>query len=1357
MEIKDQEIKKVKGRKGGSSEAHQPVEQQNNLLSTSYAKVLMAVAEGPLSSTPSGQDIYLGGTPLIGPSGIENFGGVKWEWRSGTTDQTYIQGMPETAHELTIGYTLENVPYSRLITDSSLDAMRVTLQWPALLRSKTNGDVVGYKIEYAIDVSTDGGQFVETLKTAVDGKTNTSYERTHRINLPKEGSSWTVRVRRITAKSTDSKIQDTMTVKTVADVVDAKLRYPNTALLYLEFDAQLFGGTSIPKISVKVKGRQVRIPTNYDPEGRTYSGIWNGSFKWGYTNNPAWVLLDICTNERFGLGGRLSVDDIDIYTLYQIAQYCDVLVSDGAGGQEPRYTYNGFMQSRAEAWQVLRDIVTRFNGMLHWNGSKLVATADMPVNVASVQTYGRSQVIDGKFTYSTPSEKTIFTSAVISYDDPSNHYETAKEAVNDLNLIARWKTWAQTDITAIGCTSRGEAQRLGKYTMITNSLNRIVNFDLGMQGYLPTPGQVIGIADETLAGESLAGRIHSATATVVTLDRDSTANVGDILYVNMANGITGEGRTVKSVSGRDVTVTAAYSEVPNTELGWYLEKSDLKSQLFRVSKVTWDEENNKFTIVASQYEDSKYAAVDTGARLESRPITKIPAGGQEPPAEVLIDSYSFVEQTLAVTTMRVNWEPVEGAMNYEAQWRKDGGDWVNVGQTASTGFEVKGIYKGDYQARVRAINAIAVKSLWKESVNTPLEGKAGTPPSLAALIPSGMLFGIRLDWLFPEGAEDTLLTTIMYSPTSNFEQAILLGDFSYPTNSHEMHGLKAGQRFWFWGRLTDRSGNVGPWKPLESENGIEGSSLINDDGQYNDYFAKLISETALDDLLYEKIGLIDGVGPGSVNERIDAVNDRLEGEIADLEEQIKNVTDALVYDPAKTYVDGDIVRLGNRFYQALQAVPLDTPPPNGTYWKDIGVILEEAQAVVTQVDLNTQAIEHINGEVVASAQRIESMQASYRDDDGTGDLDGAMNGYANKAAIIQERNIRVTADEAFASQLTVIKSEVAANKGQISTLETTMANEDEALAERIDALSAQVGEDIQAQITSEQTARATADSALGTRIDTVSASIATETGNRNAAITSEQTARVNADGALGTRIDTVQSDMATEKTRVNALVQSEATTRTNADSALGTRIDTVQANMLTTTQVNALIQTEATARVSADNALGTRIDTVQATAAGNTAAIQTVSTAQATTAGKVNTSWAVKMEVNSQGQYVAAGIGLGIENGPAGLQSQFLVRADRFAVVNGTNTTTTAPFVVSGGQVFISQALIGTGWITNAMIGDTIQSNNFVAGSTGWRLNKSGVLEFNGTTAGSGRLTINNNVVQVFDSAGTLRVRLGMW
>lgn len=462
--------------------------------------------------------------------------------------------------------------------------------------------------------------------------------------------------------------------------------------------------------------------------------------------------------------------------------------------------------------------------------------------------------------------------------------------------------------------------------------------------------------------------------------------------------------------------------------------------------------------------------------------------------------------------------------------------------------------------------------------------------------------------------------------------------------------------------------------------GVEGQSLINDNGQYNDYFAGLIAATALDKELYDRIELIDGNGPGSVNER-------LENAVADLEDQIQNITDALVYDPTKTYTLGDIVRMGNKLYQAQDNVPIESPPPNVVYWKDVGTILEEANATASQVLINTVNIEVIDGKLTSTVSQIESLQATYRDDDGVGDQDDAIAGFNSRAQIIEERAVRVNADEAFASQLVVIKSEIDENTAQISTLEETTA---------------------------------TADSALSVRIDSLTSTVNTGNATLNAAITSEQTARVTADTALGTRVDVVTASLAT-----------------------------------TSSTLNAAITTEQTARVNADSALGSRIDTVQATAGANTASIQQVSTAQATTDGKVNTAWTLKMEAQSNGQYVAAGIGLGIENGPAGLQSQFLVRADRFAVVSGLNGTTAAPFVVQGGQVFISQALIGTAWITNAMIGDVIQSNNFVSGSTGWYIRKDGYFEMNAQN-GAGRMVLTGGALKFYHANGVLGIDLSI-
>ena len=1233
------------GSKGGEQKQHTPVETPNNLLSVAYAKVLLAVGEGELAGTPTGNDIYLNGTPLTGPNGESNFGGVTYEWRSGTQDQTYIQGMPEVSNEISINFDLkQGTPWVRQITKTNLSAARITVSIPALYQQKSNGDTVGYTVSYNIEISTDGGAYQLYEPVTISGKTNTTYERTHRINLPKDpASGWSIRVVRTTPNSESSLIQDSTTIKSFTEVVDAKQSYPNTALLFVQFDSKLFGNGNIPKISVRVKGRVIRVPDNYDPEARTYNGVWSGTFKWAWTDNPAWIFFDLVTNERFGLGNRININQVSKWDLYEIAQYCDVMVDDGTGDGtlEPRYTCNVYIQQVAEAWTVLRDICSIFNGMTYWDGSQFVAVADKPEPVENIPTFSRSNIV-GMFDYPSTDERSIYTSALISYDEPTDHYNTQVEASWERSEILRWKGDRQASINAIGCTSRGEAQRKGKYTLLTNMLNRTVVFRTGLQGLDKNvhPGNIIGVADPLIAGKPFTGRLVSGTSLVVTLDRDTEAKAGDKLYIASKSG--GQvGRTINSVSGRVITVNSSYLEVPQKDAVWYLEASDLKSQLFKVTKVSQPEES-VFEITAIEYNESKFDAIDNGARLEPRPISKTPPSFITPPNPITVTASTFIEQTMAVTTMTASWERVENALLYEGQFRVGQGDWVELGTTGANEFNVKGIYTGDYVVRVRSINALGVKSIWGMSATTALNGKVGAPPTVAFLQTTPEFFGIELIWGFKENSEDTSRIEIMYSETTSFEQSIKLGDYSYPQSSHTLTGLSAGKTFYFWCRLIDRTGNIGAWYPSETGIGIQGQSKINDNGEYNEYFAELISETALDKTLFDRIELIDGPSTlaGSVNQRLDDA-------VADLESQIDNITDALVYDPTKTYVTGEIVRLGNKLYQAQENVPVNTPPPNILYWKDVGTILEEANALAARVDVVEVDIAEIDGKLTSTVTTIQSMQAAYREDDGVADQEDAINGWNTKASISTEREVRASADEAFAKELVSFKAELDGNTASITDLTQVVATNESATATRFTSMQVQVDGNT-AGITSEQSARATA-----------------------------------------------------------------------------------------------------------DNALSTRIDTVTATAGSNTAAIQTVSTAQATTDGKVNTSWTLKMEVNSQGQYVAAGIGLGIENGPAGLQSQFLVRADRFAVVNGVDTTTAAPFVIQGGQVFISQALIGTGWITNAMIGNVIQSNNFVSGTSGWQINKTGTFEMNGSN-GSGKMTLTGTYLRFYHPNGVLGIDLSL-
>lgn len=1270
----------IEGSKGGEPKQHTPVETPNNLLSVARAKVLVAVGEGQMAGNPTGRDIYLNGTPLIGPDGTNNFGGVKWEWRDGSQDQTYIQGMPEVSNETTVSHTLTMAsPWVRQITKTSLSAVRITLALPALLQQLSNGNTVGYSVSYAIDVSTDGGSYVEYGSYTISGKTNTTYERTHRVDLPQNpNAGWSIRVRRLSAESQSSNVQDSISIKSYTEVVDLKQSYPNTALLFVEFDSRLFGSGQIPRISVETKGRIIRVPSNYDPEYRTYSGIWDGSFKWAWTDNPAWVFLDIVTQERFGLGNRVDLNQVSKWELYDIAQYCDVMVDDGSGSgrKEPRYTCNVYIQQVTDAWQVIRDICSIFNGMTYWDGNRFVAIADKPAPIENIPIFSKSN-INGRFDYQTTDERSIYTSALISYDEPTDHYNTQVEASWERSEIVRWNGDRQVSLAAIGCTSRGEAQRKGKYTLLTNMLNRSVIFRTGLQGLdeKVLPGNLIGVADPLIAGRPFTGRLVSGTAQVVTLDRDTEAKAGDVLYIMLRDGKQ-QGRTVRSVSGQVITVTAPYTEVPQKNSVWYLEASDLKTQLFKVTKVTTPDES-VYEITAVEYNESKYNAVDTGARLEERPVSKVPPSFISPPKPISVTASSYVEQTMAVTTMLVSWDSVENAVLYEGQFRVGQGDWVPLGTTGANEFNVQGIYSGSYLVRVRSINAIGIKSIWGMSETTVLVGKDGLPPSVSFLQPTPMFFGIQWDWGFPPNTDDTSRTEIMYSETQSFEQALKLGDFAYPQASHTMTGLTAGKRFYLWARLIDRTGNIGPWFPNENSTGIIGQSLLNDNGQYNEYFAGLISDTALDKKLYDRIELIDGNGPGSVNER-------LEDAVADLESQIQNITDALVYDPTKSYLQGDIVRLGQKLYQAQKDVPEGMTPPNDEYWKDVGTILETANNLASQVELNTTNIEVIDGKLTSTVTSLESMQAAYREDDGTGALDDAIAGWNSRSQIIEEREVRASADEAFASELVIFKAEIGENTAKITTLNQVVADNESATSTRLDALEAQVGDDIQAAI------------------------------------------------------------------------RTEAEVRATADEALATRIDTVEAGLITDVEVKALVQVETDARVSADEALATQITTVQAEVGDNKALIQEVSEAQVTTDGKIDASWTLKMELQQDGKYVAAGIGLGIENGPAGLQSQFLVRADRFAVVGGTESTEVAPFVVENGQVFIRSALIEEGSIDMLKIGSNLQSSNYVENETGWAFRPDGTFQMMGNSPGGNKLMINNSGVFVFYPNGVKAIDLSV-
>lgn len=872
----------IKGRKGGGSKKRTPTEQPDDLQSVAKAKILLALGEGEFAGGLTGKDIYLDGTPLENADGSQNFSGVSWEFRPGTQAQTYIQGIPGTENEISVGLEVSSkTAWTHTFTNTQLSAVRFRLKWPSLMKQEDDGDVVGNTVRYAIDLQTDGGAWQTVLETAVSGKTTTGYERSHRIDLPQACSTWTLRLRKISPDANSVKTGDVMTLQSYTEVIDAKLRYPNTALLYIEFDSSQFNG-SIPQISCEPRGRVIRVPDNYNPETREYTGVWTGGFKWAWTDNPAWIYYDIVIADRFGLGNRLSSANISKWTLYQIAQYCDQLVPDGRGGDgmEPRYTCNVYVQERNDAYTVLRDFAAIFRGMTCWNGEQIVVLADMPRDVDF--TYTRANIV-GKPRYSSSSSQVRYTNALVSWSDPDNAYADAMEPAFIPELVSRY-SFNQLEMTAIGCTRQSEAHRKGLWGILTNNKDRMVEIDVGLDGRIPQPGYIIALADELLAGRVNGGRISAVNGRVITLDRDVDAKPGDRLQLNLPSGIS-QSRTIQAVNGRrQITVTTAYSETPERECVWAIESDDLFLQQYRVTGV---KENNDatLTITGVAHDPDKFARIDTGAIIDQRPVSVLPAGNQSPPDDIVITSRSVVNQGISVETMQVNWSAVSGAIAYEAQWRRNDGNWINVPRSSTTSFEVSGIYAGRYLVRVRAINAAEISSGWAYSEEKTLTGKVGEPLAPLALATRSLVHGVQVSWEFPTGSGDTLRTELQYSKNQDGSAPMPLSDVAYPGKSYQQMGLSMGAEFWYRARLVDRLGNESPWTGW-----VQGMASDN----FDDYYENLtdaIKDTAAWEETQRTISETQE-GIRNTQQELEQTAEELRQEAADQAKQVSQNIDA---------------------------------------------------------------------------------------------------------------------------------------------------------------------------------------------------------------------------------------------------------------------------------------------------------------------------------------------------------------------------------------------------------------------------------------------------------------------------------
>lgn len=825
----------IKARKGGSSKPRTPVEMPDNLISKDKIKLLLAVSDGEVVNDFSLKQLHFGGVPVQNEDGTFNYEGVIAEFRPGTQTQDYIQGFSESSAEFQVAREVtHNTPYTLTVSNKNLSAIRFRLLWPRVLTQKDNGDMVGSVVEYKIEMAVDGASYQTYLTGKIDGKNTTGgYDRSIRVNLPQNFTSQVlIRVSRVTPDADGVKVVDAFRVESYAEVIDAKFRYPLTAMLYVEFDSDLFQN-QIPTISLKKKWKIIQVPSNYDPINRTYSGTWDGVFKWAWSNNPAWVLYDLIMNQRYGLDQRELGIPVDKWSLYEVAQYCDELVPDNRGGMEPRYLMDVVVQSQVEAFQLVRDICSAFRGMTFYNGESLSIIVDKPRD--PVYLFTADNVVDGVFVRTFPSEKTMYTSCNVMFDDEENQYEQDVEPVFNPDAAMRFGH-NPTSITAIGCTRRTEANRRGRWILQTNLSATTVSFSTGLEGMIPSCGDVIYVADphwQSAFNLVLSGRVMEVSGVQVFLAYRCDAKAGDTLILNTDDGKPVR-RTIASVSadGKTLTLNVGYNFDVAPDSVFLIESDQLAAEQYVVTRIEKGSDDDEFTfaITATQYDPNKYDAIDNGVITDGRPTSVVDPDSMGAPKDLTISSFSRIVQGMSVETMVIGWSAVQYAKLYEVQWRKDGGNWNNVPRTATTQVDIEGIYAGEYQARVRCISGGNVASPWSELATATLTGKVGAPKGPINLFASdNEIFGIRVKWAMPEGSEDTAYIELYQSQSGTDQDASLLTLIPYPASEYWHSILPAGYVNWYKARSVDRIGNVSAWTDYARGMSSTDVSIITDE------------------------------------------------------------------------------------------------------------------------------------------------------------------------------------------------------------------------------------------------------------------------------------------------------------------------------------------------------------------------------------------------------------------------------------------------------------------------------------------------------------------------------------------------
>ena len=1107
------------GKGGGSSRVAQ--EDPNTLRSKNVANVIDLIGEGPIYGLVDGlRSVYLDGVPVQNNDNSFNYNGLTLMTRQGYPDQTALPGMSNVQTEFPVSKEVRNdAPITEGFVNAEADVVNVKVQVQSLtFQEKDTGDLKGSLVAFAIDIRDgDDATWQKMVHKTLKGKTTSPYQTQFKIRLPSGGGpNWQVRVRRLTPDDQGTNISNDLYFVSMTAIIEAKLTYPNSALIGFRADASQFG-TSIPERAYLIRGLIINVPSNYNPITREYTGTWNGTFKKAWTNNPAWILYDLVTNTRYGAKQK----QFDKWGLYAIGQYCDEMVPDGYGGMEPRFTCNAAITAQEDAYAAIDSMASVFRGMIYWSSSEISAVADRPGT--SKVTFTRANIVDD-FVRQGTSMKARHSVVLVTWNDPEDEYQKTIEMVTDQEMIEKWG-WRQTEITAFGCTSRGQARRAGKWIMYSEKYEtETVSFAGTSDAMVLRPGDIITISDPAVSGVRLGGRLKETGTSTLTLDRIDGINTDDdwSITVTMPDG-SSETREILSFEGNTVTLDYVLQEAPVNGAVWTLSSSDVQPELFKVISLSDPGVEMQPKITAVSHNPGKYALVEEDIPLPERPVSLLPTGRISPPSNLTAVEHTYLEGSRKAQGIVVSWTPSEDprVLSYRLEAIASGEyDWKEVYSGAGVEHTIKNSSAGEWSFRVCGMAALGATSVWVYRVEQVTNKLMPTPPTSVVFDPGTLKMGIN-----PQGDMINQMWEVRRS-----DVPLSLGDVESNSalvgigTSFVDNELRPLQTYYYYVRGTNTFG-VSDWYATQATTKADADA----------YLEMLNGELRLTELhedLQTEIGKISGIGEGSVTDRINTVNERLTGVYEELESNDSGFANDL--DRIQNTVDGiqqSASEESDRLDEAVQAVAdsltqvetrLDGRADSLS--DDIDAVVQSLSEEADRLDQDiadvVQAADDVRTNLEGEVERVETLvtgieQTASNARDQLAQTDAQLQARVDAAdqAIFEEVVNREVEDSVLTQSIFSLTAEVGEGQARLTSLERVTAEAKELEAIQFTAIEVAKASS-QASIRTEETARVDGDSALAQTITQLTARV----GSAEADITTVDQARVDGESALSSRI-----------------------------------------------------------------------------------------------------------------------------------------------------------------------------------------------------------------------------------------------